>query len=467
MKPPAWHFVQSIDPGIGLRVRGLPAAAASRKIEVQDDPGDGGRMIDRNWLRLVVIFALPLAVLSSSFTDGTAWAQQNSFSPPPSLPRNQLQGGGTTLELPTTTRQPGSTANLPPLAPQEGQALTLAPHELRQQPGYEQVTVTVTNQNGGYETGLQRDDMKLYLDGVQRPIQFFRRDLNIPVSIGIVVDTSGSMQPKIPQAQAAIAEMISRLNERDDIFLFAFSDRPYLLQPFTTDHRLVLSRLQLLHAYGETALFDTIIDGLVMVRHGRWDKKALLVVTDGMDNQSQADIQQVVGYARRMGVLVYSIGIGDPNPAPVSIQLGPFSLGGSPYDQVDAATLHTLSTETGAKTYILKEVGDGEAIRADCEAISNELQSQYTVGFTAPDAAAGGYRNLRVNVPSHPEDSVRVRKGLTVGPGMESASADSPVCLESRRLAIALVGCASRFFTVLAGFDNLSCNVKGRERSKT
>jgi hypothetical protein len=145
-----------------------------------------------------------------------------------------------------------------------------------------------------------------------------------------------------------------------------------------------------------------------------------------MDNQSQADVQQVVAYARRMGVLVYSIGIGDPNPAPVSIQFGPFSLGGSPYDQVDAATLRTLSTETGAKTFILKEVGDGEALRADCQSIGNELQSQYTVGFVAPDASAGGYRSLRVDVPGHPEDSVRVRKGLTVVPGMESASADTP-----------------------------------------
>jgi Ca-activated chloride channel homolog len=382
-------------------------------------------MIDSNWLRRVAELAL-LAVVSSSLATSTARAQQNSFSVPPSLPQNQMQsGGGTTLELPTTPRQPGSTANLPPIAPQQGQALTLAPHELRQQQGYEQVTVTVTNQSGGYETGLQRDDMKLYVDGVQRPIQFFRQDQNVPVSVGIIVDTSGSMQPKIPQAQTAIAEMISRFNERDDIFLFAFSDRPYLLQPFTTNHRLVLSRLQLLHAYGETALFDTIIDGLVMVQHGRWDKKALLVVTDGMDNQSQSDVQQVVSYARRMGVLVYSIGIGDPNPSPVSIQLGPFSLGGSPYDQVDSATLHTLSTETGAKTFILKEVGDGEAIRADCTSIADELQSQYTIGFVAPNAEAGGYRNLRVDVPSHPDASVRVRKGVTVGPGMESASAGS------------------------------------------
>ncbi len=366
-----------------------------------------------------------LLALTIGLGDDLAFAQQGQFIPPPSIPKTQKQGGSSTLELPTNARQSNSVNTLPPIAPQTGQELTVAPHQLRGQAGYEQVTVTITDQQGRYRTGLQRDDLKLYVDGVQRPIEFFRHDLNTPVSVGILVDTSGSMQPKIPQARAAIAEFISDLNERDDVFLFAFSDRPYLLQPFTTNHSLVLSRLQLLHAYGETALFDTIIDGLLMVRHGRWDKKALLVVTDGIDNQSQAELQQVIAHAREMGVLVYSIGIGEANAAPVSIMIGPFALGGSPYDQVDAATLRTLSSETGARTFILKEVGDGQAIREDCAAISNELREQYTVGFVAPDPSRGGYRSLRVEVPSHPEDTVRVRKGVTVN-NTESASNAMP-----------------------------------------
>ncbi len=350
-----------------------------------------------------------------------AFAQQREFTPPPPIPQTQKQGGSSTLELPSNGRQSGRVDTLPPSAPQSGQELTVAPHQLRGQAGYEQVTVTITDQQGRYRTGLQKDDLKLYVDGVQRPIEFFRHDLNTPVSVGILVDTSGSMQPKLMQARAAIAEFINDLNERDDVFLFAFSDRPYLLQPFTTNHNLVMQRLSLLHAYGETALFDTIIDGLLMVRHGRWDKKALLVVTDGIDNQSQAELQQVIAHARQMGVLVYSIGIGEANSAPVSIMIGPFALGGSPYDQVDAATLRTLSSETGARTFILKEVGDGQALRQDCAAISNELREQYTIGFVAPDAARGGYRSLRVEVPGHPEDTVRVRKGVTVN-NTESAS---------------------------------------------
>jgi Mg-chelatase subunit ChlD len=90
-----------------------------------------------------------------------------------------------------------------------------------------------------------------------------------------------------PTARAAISQLIGDLNQHDDVFLFAFSNRPFLLQPFTTNHFLVRSRLALLHADGQTALFDTIMDGLIMVRHGRYDKKALLAVTDGMDNASQ------------------------------------------------------------------------------------------------------------------------------------------------------------------------------------
>ena len=360
------------------------------------------------------MFAAIVALFAMIATSRLAFAQQGQFQPLPPQPSTQGQGGGV-LELPTIPGHQGGggpSATIPPLAPQPGQALTVPPHQLKSQQGYEQVTVTVTDQDGRYVTGLQKSDFKLQIDGQDRPIEFFRQDLNTPVSVGILVDTSGSMQPKIPQAQAAISEFIRDLNERDDVFMFAFSSRPFLLQPFTTNHYLVLSRLELLHAFGQTSLFDTILDGLLMVQHGRYDKKALLVVTDGMDNTSQSTVEQVVAQARRMGVLVYSIGIGDPNAANIPF-LGP---------QVDASTLTLLSSETGAKTYIVREVGDGAALRDACATISRELREQYTVGFIAPDAERGGYRSIHVDVPTHPDDTLRVRKGVNVG-GTESANA--------------------------------------------
>lgn len=360
------------------------------------------------------------------------WAPLASAQATQQMVIPQSQGGaGSTLELPTTPQQPSASLNIPPQVqqPQPGQELELPTRELREQPGYAQVTVTVTDPRGSYLTGLTKDDFKLQLDGHLQPIQFFRQDTNTPVSVGIVVDTSGSMQPKIPQARIAIAQFLRDLNDRDDVFLFAFSDRPYLLQPFTMNHSLVMSKLGLLRANGETALFDTIMRGLQMVEHGRYDKKALLVVTDGMDNQSRETVEGVVNEARRLGVLIYSIGIGDPNATAGlgSIAIGPLVLGGGDVDRVDAETLTALSKETGARTYIIHQVGDGAQLRAACEQISLELREQYTIGFVAPDASAGGYRSVHVDLPTHPDVAVRVRKGVEVGGARAYASGpDAP-----------------------------------------
>jgi Ca-activated chloride channel homolog len=331
------------------------------------------------------------------------------------------------LEVPVSPAKQGGkdASTIPPLAPQQGPELDLPSRALRGQNGYEQVTVTVTDQNGRYVTGLQKGDFRLYVDGIQRPLEFLHRDTNTPVSIGILVDTSGSMEPKIPQARAAIAQFIRDLNANDDIFLYAFSDQEFLLQPFTTNHALVMRRLELLHAYGDTAIFDTIMDGLYTIRRGRYDKKALLVVTDGMDNASRATLPQVVARARRMGVLIYAIGIGNPNLSRGHFDIGSLLFGGD-RDHVDARMLNELSTETGARTFLLGEVGDGEALRRDCLAISNELREQYTAGFVVPDPSNPGYRSLRVDVPGRPELTVRTRKGVTLGPGAPPAYAGVP-----------------------------------------
>jgi Ca-activated chloride channel family protein len=377
----------------------------------------------------ITITVIALTIMMGAVEPAAAQLQQGLSNPPPSnppvvvIPHSQGKGQDSTLELPSMPAKQGADSlNIPPQLPQTGQSLEVPARQLRQQPGYEQVTVTVTEPSGTYVTGLQKGDFKLYMDGQQRPIEFFRQDLNTPVSVGILVDTSGSMTPKIPQARAAIAQFLRDLNDKDDVFLFAFSSHPFLLQPFTTSHDLVMRRLALLHAYGQTALFDVIMQGLQMVQRGRYDKKALLVVTDGMDNTSASTVNDVVAQARRMGVLVYSIGIGDPNnTGGVSVSIGPFLIGGDDIEHVDAETLHTLSTETGAKTYIVRQAGDGEQLRRACENISLELREQYTVGFLAPDPGSGGYRSLKVDVPGKPGADVRVRKGIEVG-----ASGSSP-----------------------------------------
>ncbi len=373
-------------------------------------------------LSLAIAIGLGANARAQQLQEGTSQRPQQSTSQQlqqgsPEITIPGAQSGGTTLELPRVP-QSQQTFKVPPSQPPPQQELVLPSQQLRTRPGYEQVTVTVTNQQGRYVTGLNKDDLRLYVNGRQTPISFFRQDLNTPVSVGILVDTSGSMQPKLPQARLAISEFLQDLNPRDDVFLFAFAGRPFLLQPFTTNHSLVMQRLALLHAYGRTALFDAVLDGLQMLRRGRYDKKALLVITDGMDNASVHSVDDVVAAARRQGVLIYSIGIGNPNGGSgPGFMIGPFILGGLDSDRVDATTLRTLSVETGAKTFIIHQVGDGAKLRQACTDISKELREQYTLGFVAPDASAGGFRDLRVEIPGRPGVSVRVRKGVEVGRG--------------------------------------------------
>jgi Ca-activated chloride channel family protein len=383
-----------------------------------------GLMRNRN-KRRVGFSGAAICLLSMLAGASVCRAQQGEFAPPP---RTMTGQGGSVLEVPVSpsSQGGGNTSNVPQIGPQ-GSALELPSRALRRQSGYEQFTITVTDQTGRYVTGLQKSDFRIYVDGIQRPLEFLRRDASTPVSVGILVDTSGSMDPKIPQARAAIAEFIHELNPNDDLFLYAFSDQEFLLQGFTTNHELVTRRLGLLHAYGDTAIFDTIVDGLRMLRSGRYDKKALLVVTDGMDNASRATLPQVVVRARQMGVLIYTIGIGDPTTRSTGLGfgIGPLIFGGN-RDHVDAGMLRQLSAESGARTFLLREVGDGELLRQACVAITKELREQYTAGFVVPDPSMPGYRSLRVDVPGRPELTVRTRKGLSVNPGAPTAYAGGP-----------------------------------------
>jgi Ca-activated chloride channel family protein len=428
------HHMRGSGIDIPDKLTGLPNAGANRIIRYEAAPIRPSARIAMTTKTIPSmgrssISALTAAVIGLAIAIAAsvpAAAQQGSSNPPPIVMPGSQGKEASTLELPPMpAKQGGDSVSIPPQVPQPGQDLVLPTRELRQQPGYQQVTVTVTGSGGSYVTGLQKEDFKLYMDGQQRPIEFFRQDLNAPVSVGILVDTSGSMEPKIPLARAAIAQFLRDLNDKDDVFLFAFSSRPFLLQPFTTNHDLVMRRLGLLHAYGQTALFDVIIQGLQMVERGRYDKKALLVITDGMDNTSNSTVNDVVAQARRRGVLVYSLGLGNPDSSGVSMRIGPFVVDDD--EHVDAETLHTLSTETGAKTYIVRSARDGESMRRACENISLELREQYTVGFLAPDPGAGGYRGLKVDVPGQPGAEVRVRKGIDVGGPTASSGVDPSV----------------------------------------
>jgi Ca-activated chloride channel homolog len=349
---------------------------------------------------------LLLAWMSIALTMSVGWPVARSFALQGSPPENSLS-------IPVQP-QPTSVPSIVAPLPQPDAALEVPSLKLRRQPGYQQVTVTVTDSSGKYVTDLKQDDFRVLEDGQQRPVGFFRVDRNAPVSVGIVVDCSSSMTSKFWQARTAITRMVGELNARDEIFLESFSVEASLLQPFTTDHTQIIDHLQFLHALRQTSLYDAIFMGLVEMRRARYDKRALLVVTDGMDNTSKMPREQVIAVARIMKVLIYTIGIGDE-----AVKPGDDFMGGmfSPDDQqVDMATLNALSEETGARSFNLRRIGGGDELSRDCDAISDELTRQYTVAYLSPDPGRLGYRTLRVDIPKHPELSVRVRKGIAVIP---------------------------------------------------
>ncbi|HLX38783.1 MAG TPA: VWA domain-containing protein [Candidatus Binataceae bacterium] len=323
-----------------------------------------------------------------------------------------------TLSIPQ--RQPVA---LPSITAPSGQPETLleVPSlKLRTQPGFEQVTVTVTDSDGRYVTNLKEDDFRIFEDGHQRPVGYFRIDRTAPVSIGILIDCSSSMQTKMSQARKAIKAMIDDLDPRDDVFLEAFARHAALIQPFTLDHDKLVDRLKLVHPVAGgadengTALYDAICMGLFEIRHGIRDKRVLLVVTDGMDNRSTTSRAQAIAIARNMKVLVYAIGIGDQA---VNSDEPFFKWVLRPDDnEIDMNVLNELADETGARAFNLHRVGDGEQLSRDCAAISDELRQQYTLAYVSPDPMRLSYRSLKVDVPKHPELSVRVRKGVAIIP---------------------------------------------------
>ena len=294
----------------------------------------------------------------------------------------------------------------------------VAPEAIRKLNGYIEMAVNVAKPDGSMVEGLSKSDFNLTVAGARQPIAFFEAGEESPSTVGILVDTSGSMVTKIPQARAAIEQFVKTLDSQDDVFLMAFSSHPFMLQPLTNDHELVIKRLHLLHAYGQTALFDVIEQGISVAQTGHNQRKVLLVITDGVDNTSSSSADDVVRAAKSSGVQVYSIGIGDPNAKgdDMNVAVGPFVLGGT--DIVDTATLSRLAKANGSKSYIIKQVGDGKALKAACADIADNLHERhsYVIGFVAhtPANYAPTTLPITLEVPGHGDYVVQAPKLIPV-----------------------------------------------------
>ena len=278
------------------------------------------------------------------------------------------------------------------------------------------VVATVTDAKGRYVSDLKVDDFTLEEDGAPQPIHHFSQDGNVPVSLGILLDTSGSMERKIRTAVDAVERFSRRIHEDDDIFLITFSGRPILRQDFTDDRDKISQALQHITPTGGTALYDALSEGLSKIRSGRHYKRAILVITDGQDTASSVKLDELVQSIREAELLVYPVGISPRTygslPGPVTALLPGKSNGQiKREDEVDINVLRAFAENSGGRAFLLAEnwTDRGSQIEKVLDTIADELRSQYTLGFYPSRPDDGRYHTLRVRTRTG--NTVRARRG--------------------------------------------------------
>ena len=302
------------------------------------------------------------------------------------------------------------------------------------------VTATVSDSLGRFVPGLERDDFLVYEDNTPVEVLQFSAE-RVPVSLGIVLDTSGSMVGnKMEAARAALTRFTEELLDRaDELFLYRFSNYPRLAQGWTNDRQRILYALDRMTPNGGTAMYDAVADAIPLAQQGRNRKRALVVISDGNDTASHIDIRDLKQQIRESEVLVYAVGIdgeGEPTmrraptqPPPRIPMPIPFPFpgmprgrsswpppiggsGGSPRyrrldDRVNAAALREMTDESGGRTEIVRDPRDLDPATAG---IADELSKQYYLAYTSPGKKDGRWHSIRVEVKNRAY-RVRSRRG--------------------------------------------------------
>jgi VWFA-related protein len=264
------------------------------------------------------------------------------------------------------------------------------------------IPVMVTDRNDQMVAGLDREQFKLYDDKVEQVITHFASE-DVPVSVSLVFDTSGSMGPKLTKSRAAVTEFIRTANPQDEFNLIQFNDRVHLMAPFTNEGDEILSRLTYLEAHGRTALLDAICLALDELKtKARHQRKAILIISDGGDNSSRYSAREVKRRVREADVQVYSIGIVEPLIGRIrSIE----ELSGP-------ALLDSIAHDSGGRLF---EVSDLNGLSDIAAKIGAALRNQYVLGYSpSADMRDGKYHRVQVKV-ARPSGVPKLRTTFRTG----------------------------------------------------
>jgi Ca-activated chloride channel family protein len=260
------------------------------------------------------------------------------------------------------------------------------------------VPMTVTDPMNRLVTGLEAPNFEVFDNNVGQVIKTFSTE-DAPVTIGIIFDLSGSMTSKFARARKALSAFLRTSNPQDEFFVVAFNDKPAVIVDYTSDVDDVEARMVMLKPENRTALIDAVYLGVDKLKEAKYERKALLVISDGGDNRSrytQGELRRVV---RESDVQIYSIGIFDAYASTSEEELGPL-------------LLSDISEMTGGRMFKVADMGDLEDIATR---ISAELRNQYVVGYRPSDIKKdGNWRKLKVRLvppPGLPSLTVHFRQG--------------------------------------------------------
>jgi Ca-activated chloride channel family protein len=253
--------------------------------------------------------------------------------------------------------------------------------------------VGVTDAKGDFVSGLTLRDFRVYQDGRLQELTWFQQE-DTPVTVGLIVDHSRSMGPKLAEVAAAVSAFAQSSNPQDEMFVVDFNDdvSVELLngKPFTIDAHELEKAVSAVTARGRTALYDAVAEGLLHLQLGHWDKKALIIVSDGEDNASQQKVSQIVALAQRSQVMIYSVGLVDADD-----------------EEVNPGVLRRLSKDTGGIAFFPTSLGTVADISKE---IARDLREQYTLGFVPETAdATDSFRQIRVKVAAPGRGKLHVR----------------------------------------------------------
>ncbi len=251
-------------------------------------------------------------------------------------------------------------------------------------------TATVHDEGGKYLDNLSADDFQLFEDGQEQRISFFSHDLRVPISVGVLVDTSGSMRHKLQQALQTVREIALALSPQDEMFLINFSSGAEVRNKFTSSSQDVLRSLRELKSGGETAAYDAIGLAVKEMQQAKHNKKILLLVTDGFDTRSQLNADQVEELLKRSSVLVYAIGIDDDDDDPLLLRRTRYHI----YHYM----LNKLAGVSGGRTFRLF-TGRNYALQSLAQLLLEELHQQYTLSYYPSSGGEGtDWRNVEIKV---------------------------------------------------------------------